>query len=143
VTKVGGVGAKLVSVVTALEEADVPYAVGGALALGFHAEPRGTQDIDINVFLAPESGPRVLQLLQTVGLGVDHVQNADEVVVRTGQIRTLYEGTYVDLFFAHHPFFESAAASVATAIPGPGAQYPFGRGPDRLQGTLQPASRLV
>ncbi len=38
----------------ALRGAGIPHAFGGALALAFcTAEPRGTQDIDVNVFLPP------------------------------------------------------------------------------------------
>ena len=34
----------------ALDDAGIPHALGGALALGYHvSEPRGTRDIDVNV----------------------------------------------------------------------------------------------
>ena len=36
----------------ALEAEGLPYAVGGALALSNYAPPRGTVDVDINVFIA-------------------------------------------------------------------------------------------
>ncbi len=34
-----------------LEAAGLPYAIGGALALGVHGVSRSTQDVDINVFV--------------------------------------------------------------------------------------------
>jgi hypothetical protein len=40
---------KVLLVMDALEQAGVPAAIGGALALGYHAEPRATSDADINV----------------------------------------------------------------------------------------------
>lgn len=43
--------AKIEEVHRRLEEAEVPHAFGGALALGYYAEPRETKDIDVNVFV--------------------------------------------------------------------------------------------
>jgi hypothetical protein len=43
--------AKIAEVHRHLEEAEIPHAFGGALALGYYAEPRETQDIDVNVFV--------------------------------------------------------------------------------------------
>ncbi|MDA8184376.1 MAG: hypothetical protein M0035_08150 [Actinomycetota bacterium] len=41
----------VVEVHNALDELGMSHAFGGALALAYHAEPRGTDDIDVNVFL--------------------------------------------------------------------------------------------
>ncbi len=38
---------------TALEKAGLPYALGGALALGVWALPRATKDVDLNLFVPP------------------------------------------------------------------------------------------
>ena len=46
-----GLAAKLVALHDALDEAAIPHAVGGAIALGYYAEPRATIDVDINVFV--------------------------------------------------------------------------------------------
>lgn len=43
--------AKIEAVHRSLEEAGIPHAFGGAIALGFYAEPRETKDIDVNVFV--------------------------------------------------------------------------------------------
>lgn len=37
----------------ALEAARLPYAIGGAIALGYHSAPRATIDVDVNVFVDP------------------------------------------------------------------------------------------
>jgi hypothetical protein len=42
---------KVMRIAQALEQAQIPYAFGGAIALAYYAAPRGTEDIDINVFL--------------------------------------------------------------------------------------------
>lgn len=46
--------AKIEAVHRSLEEAGIPHAFGGAVALGYYAEPRETQDIDVNVFVRAE-----------------------------------------------------------------------------------------
>jgi hypothetical protein len=51
----------------ALEAASVPYAVGGALAYGLHAPPRATNDVDLNVFVAPAALDPVFDALERAG----------------------------------------------------------------------------
>jgi len=48
---------------SALESATLPYALGGALALGVHGVPRGTLDVAVNVFVADDELPRVIRCL--------------------------------------------------------------------------------
>lgn len=42
-----------------LATADLPHAIGGAVALGVYAKPRPTTDIDVNVFVPAEREPEV------------------------------------------------------------------------------------
>ena len=43
---------RIVAVAASLEAAEIPWALGGALALAYATnEPRGTRDIDVNVFV--------------------------------------------------------------------------------------------
>lgn len=51
-----------------LDAGGVPHAFGGALALAYVAEPRGTVDIDVNIFAAPDQMDTALSVLETVGL---------------------------------------------------------------------------
>src|SRR5438105_77775 len=52
-----------------LEDADMAHAFGGALALAYVAEPRGTVDVDVNVFTSstravtesPSGGTRLIR----------------------------------------------------------------------------------
>lgn len=46
----------------ALEAEGVPYAIGGALALAIAGVPRGTVDVDVNVFVGEERLPRVIEV---------------------------------------------------------------------------------
>jgi hypothetical protein len=54
-----------------LETAGLPYAIGGALALGVHGVSRSTQDVDLNVFVQAEQLDQLLALLHAEGLQVD------------------------------------------------------------------------
>jgi hypothetical protein len=97
------------AVVRCLETESIPYAVGGAICLGYHTEPRGTTDIDVDVFLAPSDARRVIDALTRAGLAV--VPDRDDAGIdRDGQARLLLDDTYIDLFFAFHAFHESCAA---------------------------------
>ena len=48
-------GERLLAVHDALDGAGMPHAIGGAIALGYCVvEPRGTRDLDVNVFVPQE-----------------------------------------------------------------------------------------
>ena len=63
-----------------LAAADVPHAFGGAIALAYYATPRGTQDVDINVFLPTSAFDRVLE-------APHEVVDPPEVVAGGGAVR--------------------------------------------------------
>ncbi len=88
-----------------LRDARVPHAFGGALALVYWSEPRGTTDIDINIFLPASEAERVFEAAAAVGVVASAAQRT-ETLARE-QVRLDWSGTYVDLFFAYDPFHES------------------------------------
>ncbi|HYM53832.1 MAG TPA: hypothetical protein VES97_00605, partial [Solirubrobacteraceae bacterium] len=89
---------KIVAVHERLAGAAVAHAFGGALALAYYAEPRATDDIDVNVFVAPSALAEVREALAP--LGVD--DGADLAAVeRDGQCRLWWGRTPLDLFFAY------------------------------------------
>jgi hypothetical protein len=94
---------KVVAIHRALEEAKVPHAIGGALALAYYAEPRATADIDVNVFVATERWPQVRDALEPLGVDVTVDANALE---RDGQVRLWWGRNAVDLFFSYDEFHE-------------------------------------
>lgn len=51
----------------ALSDADVSHAYGGALAYGYYARARGTEDADLSVFVGPDEVPSVLSVLAEIG----------------------------------------------------------------------------
>ena len=94
---------KVVALHAALAEVRVPHAIGGAVALAYYAVPRGTVDVDINVFVPVERWPKVRDALAPLGVDVA----ADEAALeRDGQVRLWWDRNPVDLFFSYDPFHE-------------------------------------
>jgi hypothetical protein len=113
---------KALAIDIALTESGTPHAFGGALALAFHiAEPRGTRDIDINVFLPANDARTVFGILPTE---VRWTDRDVEEVERNGQVRLFWDDTPLDLFFVTHPFHETAAAHVES-VPFAGRKIPI------------------
>lgn len=82
----------------AFTAARIPHAFGGALALAYATEePRGTRDIDVNVFVGAEQAEAVFAALP------DEVRRTEadvETVRRDEQVRLFWEDTPLDLFFS-------------------------------------------
>ena len=78
---------KILALDEALSTAEVPHAFGGALALAYCVgEPRGTVDIDVNVFLAPDAVDEVLAAMPG---GITWDDTDRRLLVRDGQARGL------------------------------------------------------
>lgn len=107
-----GLTEKLFAVHDALDLGGIPHAVGGAIDLVFCARrPRGTSDLDINIFLDAGQARRVLEALPAA---VDRGQDDVRTVNERGQVRLWWEGTSLDLFFNNLPIHEQAARSCVT-----------------------------
>lgn len=114
--------AKLLAVHAAFEEAEIPHAVGGAIALAFATrDPRGTRDLDLNVFLKPDQAARVLAALPA---GIEWSDADVEEIQRTGQVRLWWDDTPVDLFFNNLPLHEDVARG-RVIVPLAGEQIPI------------------
>jgi len=96
---------KVAQLAVLLERARIPHAFGGAIALVYWSEPRGTVDIDINVFLPATDCSRVFSLLN--GHGIPTTPEMEKEALDREQVRVDWEGTPVDLFFAYDPFHAS------------------------------------
>jgi len=98
---------RLLAVDAALARAEIPHAFGGALALAYWTrEPRGTRDLDLNIFLPPSQADRVRAALPG---GVAWTDDADRAIARDGQARVMWDDTPVDLFFDYAPIHVEAA----------------------------------
>ncbi|HEX4837313.1 MAG TPA: hypothetical protein VFV03_02155 [Solirubrobacteraceae bacterium] len=103
-------GQRLLAVHEALTRAQLPHAFGGAIALAYCTEePRGTRDLDVNIFSEPHNAAEVLRALP------------DEVTVRPmdveaarreGQVRLWWEDTPIDVFLNVHELHEQFAGEV-------------------------------
>jgi len=101
---------KIVALHRALHAADVGHAFGGALALAWCTRrPRGTSDIDINIFAPPTQNRRVLRALPREVRWVDDDRDR---LRRDGQVRLWWDTTPVDLFLSTHSFHRRAGRRV-------------------------------
>jgi hypothetical protein len=106
----------------------VPHAFGGAIALAYWTlEPRGTRDIDVNVFVPASDAVRVIRALPE---GMAPPAGTAETIERDGQIRLWWDETPVDLFFDYVPIHEDAARNRRT-VPFEGTRIPV-LGPTEL-----------
>ena len=100
-------GERIRTLHAAFKAHDFPHAFGGAVALAYATEePRGTRDIDVNVFVAAERAADVLSLLPP---GIDRPAGTAETLAHDGQIRLFWDNTPVDLFLNYAPIHEEAA----------------------------------
>lgn len=84
----------------------VPYAFGGAIALAYATEePRGTRDLDVNVFVAAAHVDEVFAALPP---GVARGEADRAAVLEDEQVRLWWDDTPVDVFFAAHHFHVAA-----------------------------------
>jgi hypothetical protein len=112
----------VVEVHRTLSRAGIAHAFGGALALAQVAEPRGTVDVDVNVFSPLEDIDAVLGALAELDL---HPEESRErwVPIAGIRLRTEQRPYPVDLF----PSLDDGYAE----IEGRTVEHPFG--PDRIR----------
>lgn len=101
---------KLLAVHAALKARSLPHAFGGAIALAYCVqEPRGTRDLDVNIFVDAKRAREVLEALPQ-GVRVD--EGDVEKAVRDGQVRLFWEGVPVNVFLNNLPLHEEVANGV-------------------------------
>jgi hypothetical protein len=103
---------RIVAICDALDASRLPWALGGALALAYATEePRGTRDIDVNVFVPATDASTVFAALPpSVRHTVDDVGTAE----RNEQVRLWWDDTPIDIFFAADAFHFDAAGRSRT-----------------------------
>jgi hypothetical protein len=103
---------RLVALHRALARRRIPHAFGGAIALAYWtSDPRGTSDIDVNVFVPAADCAKALRALPD---GVAQPPGTVEAIELEGQIRLWWDETPIDLFFDTVPVHEAAARSRRT-----------------------------
>lgn len=101
---------KLFAVHDALEKRSLPHAFGGAIALAYCVEePRGTRDLDVNIFCDAADARKVLEALPE-GVRVD--DGDIEKVERDGQARLFWDGVPIDVFLNNLPLHDAVSNAV-------------------------------
>ncbi len=114
-------GDRLLAVHEALDTAGFTHAFGGAIALAYCVrEPRGTRDIDVNIFVGVDRANEVLDALPRQV----KVTKADRArALRDEQVRLWWDITPIDVFFQAHEFHRELAKEVRD-VPFEGALIP-------------------
>jgi hypothetical protein len=116
-----GLPDKLVAIHRSLARGRVPHAFGGAIALAYWtSDPRGTSDIDVNIFVPAEDPVRALGALPEE---IEQPEGLADLIAREGQTRLWWGETPVDVFFDYHPM-HAAAAEHRTVVPFAGTKIP-------------------
>lgn len=113
---------RLLAVHAALDAHHVKHAFGGAIALAFYTlEPRGTRDLDVNIFVDQRDAAAALAALPPEVPVTDALLGA---VLREGQARLWWQDTPVDVFFDNLPVHRQAARHVRS-VPFAGTTIPI------------------
>jgi hypothetical protein len=101
---------KLFTIHESLTEAGLAHAFGGAIALAYCVEePRGTRDLDVNIFVDASEAESALGSLPA---GVRVRKRDVAKVERDGQARLDWDGTPIDVFLNNVPLHDAVASSV-------------------------------
>lgn len=118
-----GLAERVLAIHRALGQAAIPHAFGGAIACAYHAAPRATRDIDVNVFVPQVDPAGALQVLADVGVTVDIDQDSERVR-RDSQVRLRWGPVPIDLFFSALDFHDECRRR-AQIVPFGGADIPI------------------
>jgi hypothetical protein len=112
---------KLHAIHDGLTEAHLQHAFGGAIALAYCTlEPRGTRDLDVNIFVPVD---RVGDVAAALPEGVAYSDDDLARIRESGQTRLWWDDTPVDVFLNNVPYHEVVAADVRW-VPLAGREVP-------------------
>jgi len=110
---------KVLLIEAAMQRARIRHAFGGAIALAYYATPRGTIDIDVNVFVPASRADDVLGALGRLGVDEPTPTQRDRLE-QEDQARVSWGPTPIDLFFAYDAFHDVCSERRRA--------FPFGEG---------------
>jgi hypothetical protein len=112
---------KLHGIHRALTKAGLRHAFGGAISLAYCvAEPRGTRDLDVNIFIPAE---RAAELASALPPEIEVSSSSIERIVRDGQTRLWWGDVPIDVFLNNLPVHEDIAAEIRW-VPLEGREIP-------------------
>lgn len=85
------------AIAAAFDEHDIPYAIGGALALGVWAIPRATMDVDVNVFVEGDELASVVSVFLSLGVTMEESSVIADAT-RDGMFQCYWGDIRVDVF---------------------------------------------
>ena len=103
----------------------VAHAFGGALALAYYAEPRGTIDIDVNVFAPVASAPEIVTSFEALGFSPEQTAEAWVPIAGVRLVRGGGEPPMLDLFFSVDERYDDIARRVRHFPFGERSELPF------------------
>jgi len=112
---------KVIAVDQALTEADLPHAIGGAIALAYYGEPRTTVDIDVNVFVPIERWPYARRALADL---VTEIEIDPKELTEERQARLAWDRNPVHLFFSYDQLHEEMPRGIRR-VPFGGEEIPI------------------
>jgi hypothetical protein len=112
---------KLFEIHDSLKVRSLPHAFGGAIALAYCVEePRGTRDLDVNIFCDAAEAAEVLEALPDgVGVSAEDIERVE----RDGQARLFWDGVPIDVFLNNLPLHEGVSRAVVW-VPLEGREAP-------------------
>lgn len=114
-------GDRLHAIHDSLTQAGLRHAFGGAIALAYCvAEPRGTRDLDVNIFIPAERAAELAEALPTE----IKVTSADiDQIIRDAQTRLWWDRVPIDVFLNNLPVHDDVAAEIRW-VPLEGREVP-------------------
>ena len=107
-----------------LEERNISYALGGALAYAAAGIPRATIDVDVNVFVNSDRWRDVVEALKSLGASPLNEENFHLGATERGMFETWIGGLRVDVFTPSLDFsWEAEKTRVQKNIDGQSAYY--------------------
>lgn len=101
---------KLFAIHDAFTRANLRHAFGGAISLAYCvAEPRGTRDLDVNVFVPADRADEVVAALPE---GVKAAPADVRQIERDGQTRLWWDSVPIDLFLNNLPIHDEVASEI-------------------------------
>lgn len=90
-----------------LERAGCDYALGGAIALSCWAEPRGTVDVDVSLYLPVDDPGQTIAMLHNLGATFSSAE-VRESLTSHGFCRVEFQGRRLDVFLPISTIYELA-----------------------------------
>lgn len=112
---------RLLAIHESLDAHGIGHAFGGAIALAYWTlDPRGTSDVDVNLF-TPSDRCRIA--LDALPDGIAYDEAAIAAILRDGQVRLWWVETPIDLFFDYTDLHADAASN-RRLVPFAGREIP-------------------